>query len=93
MKLFFNHSTLCLQQHGHQDHIVSELLVRKAELHKALKAIQRVREIHKPLDIVPRGLTQTTFCDECSVINGLDEDRYVKYPCPTIKALDGKFDE
>ena len=45
-------------------------------------AIQRVRELHKPVD---------NYCDECSMY--LVEDKYsvyIGYPCDTIKALDGE---
>ena len=50
-------------------------------------ADERVRALHRPVDIEPSD----TICGECSY--GLRNGRYlppvVEYPCPTIAALDG----
>lgn len=50
------------------------------------EAVERVRELHKPVVMY----TNQTFCDHC-----WDEDlqMYYKYPCPTIKELDGETNE
>ena len=51
-----------------------------------MQAIERVRELHKPIACGNCGsVTCEAFCDECSVEYG----NAVKYPCSTIKALDG----
>lgn len=48
-------------------------------------AIQRVREIHKPVEYYGQR-----FCAVC-VVDGIPES--ISYPCPTIKALDGDTDD
>lgn len=56
------------------------------------EAIERVRELHKsyqPDLLSPNHL----MCEECSGINnGGFPALFVKYPCETIKALDGEQD-
>lgn len=42
------------------------------------EAIQRVRELHKPLQ--DKWLSDLRWCAICEV----------EYPCPTIQALDGE---
>lgn len=44
------------------------------------KAIERVRELHKPVEN-----EIGTYCHEC-----IDNPDSWRYPCPTIKALDGE---
>ena len=53
------------------------------ELFTAKKAIQRVRDLHKP----------ASWC--CAMCDGAEEKRCAEcfnqpYPCPTIKVLDGE---
>jgi len=55
-----------------------------AELSEAKQAIQRVRELHKPSEML--GIWDAV----CSVCTEGDLHDYVEYPCPTIKALDGE---
>ena len=48
-----------------------------------LAAIERVRELHKE--------DNTGYCELCTAIATPDGSDYLsKYPCPTIKALDGE---
>lgn len=58
-----------------------------AEVRRLQAADERVRALHRPVDIEPSD----TICGECSY--GLRNGRYlppvVEYPCPTIAALDG----
>lgn len=47
------------------------------------QAIERVRELHKP--------DNWNDCEHCSIIASPDGNEYLsRYPCPTIKALDGE---
>lgn len=53
-------------------------------------AIQRVRDLHRPVAIEERGqdgalVTVGYECDYC----GNWDDLALTYPCPTIRALDG----
>lgn len=63
--------------------ILTDLLILK-------NAIENVRELHKsyqPDLLSPNHL----MCEECSGINnGGHPSLFVRYPCPTLKALDGK---
>ena len=54
-------------------------------LTSAEKAVERVRELHKPIEDAGR-LGIYNICKHCSE---LAEIAY-KYPCETIKALDGE---
>ena len=58
-----------------------------AEVRRLRAAEDRVRALHRPVEIEPSD----TICGECSY--GLRNGRYlppvVEYPCPTIAALDG----
>lgn len=54
----------------------------QAYIEEQLAAIQRVRELHVP---ITRGL----YIGHCRVCEIRDEP--IKYPCPTIKALDGEL--
>ena len=56
----------------------------EAYVTKNLKAIQRVRELHKEIN----GPADDTTCSACA----FDEVNYPQYPCPTIQALDGNND-
>jgi hypothetical protein len=57
------------------------------QLFKLQEAIERVRELHRPLDMNLDG--RHLVCKGCT--NEIWEDeKYVEYPCPTIKALEGK---
>jgi hypothetical protein len=59
---------------------------------EAVESIKRVRELHPPLE----RLTSTgtgIYCRSCSHLATVNCPEYVhliEYPCPTIKALDGK---
>lgn len=57
------------------------------------EAIVRVRELHKPLkdeDDVYFPSSDERYCSVCfEDRDGWDNYVYIKYPCPTIKALDG----
>lgn len=52
-----------------------------------LKAIRRVRELHKPVTSI---FNDTEVCITCSHICKHEMDSDVLYPCPTIEALDGE---
>ena len=58
---------------------------------EALAAIERVRKLHKPTE---DGLYCSHDFIECHSYSGLYCDEFcktfVKYPCPTIKALEGE---
>lgn len=47
------------------------------------QAIQRVRELHSPQTIRWSTGLEETYCSCDNELNGI-------YPCPTIKALEGK---
>ena len=68
----------------------SELIdVWQAEAQRCARAIERVRELHKPykFDV----LVDLQACSECSQINRHGISVFsVLHPCPTIKALDGE---
>ncbi len=51
--------------------------IRKMKQHELELAIQRVRELHKPIQLSPEW---GDHCEHC------DQD----FPCATIKALDGE---
>ncbi len=52
---------------------------------KQAKAIESVRELHKE--------DNTGYCELCTAIATPDGSDYLsKYPCPTIKALNGDLD-
>jgi hypothetical protein len=48
------------------------------------EAIQRVRELHKPVAGI--GVTECAVC----IDDRMHWTESVEYPCPTIKALDGE---
>ena len=57
-----------------------------AEVRRLRAMEQRVRALHRPVDIEPSD----TVCGECSY--RMPNGRYlpvVEHPCPTIDALDG----
>lgn len=54
-----------------------------AELNKAREAIERVRQLHQPIE---NGEWEP-HCSHCR--EGVGYVDFVDYPCPTIKALDG----
>lgn len=58
-----------------------------AERDAALAAIERVRAIHRPVEIEP----SSTICGECSfkLPNGKFFGKVEEWPCPTLAALDG----
>jgi hypothetical protein len=75
--------------HVHKDLLIyndsNYVAVEVPELSKgfeAIKAVARVRELHSETN----GPSDDTTCKVCVV----DEYNYPEYPCPTIKALDGK---
>lgn len=49
------------------------------------KAIERVRELHKPQETMVKPYQVEIICRWCS-----SDPKYVVYPCQTIKALDGE---
>jgi hypothetical protein len=54
--------------------------------HQPNQAIERVRELHKE--------DNTGYCELCTAIATPDGSDYLsKYPCPTIKALDGESND
>ena len=59
----------------------------RAERDAALAALERVRAIHRPVEIEP----SSTICGECSfkLPNGKYFGKIVEFPCPTVAALDG----
>lgn len=69
---------------------MSELVWDMQDAGEFYAAIQSVRELHKPYQIdllSPNHL----MCEECSGINnGGYPALFVRYPCSTIKALDGE---
>ena len=58
-----------------------------AEVRRLQAADERVRALHRPVDIEPSD----TICGECSyrMPNGRYLHPVVEHPCPTIAALDG----
>ncbi len=54
------------------------------DLRQTVERIQKVRELHKPVPMVP-GLDTPPVCAGCE-----NPARVVPYPCPTIQALDEK---
>jgi hypothetical protein len=55
-------------------------------------SIERVRKLHVPHQTLQyRGGKELwlTGCEQC-METGSDYEYFVEYPCPTIKALDGK---
>ena len=48
------------------------------------EAVWRVRELHSKIN----GPADDFICSHCFI----DEYVYYEFPCPTIKALDGKID-
>ena len=69
-------------------HQTEIFLMKQIEKYKA--QVERVRELHKPYQwdaLLPNSL----LCFECSKINERGSNMFsIKYPCPTIKALDGE---
>lgn len=57
---------------------------------KDQEAIQRVRELHKPVTSY-KGIhhDEIVGCYECEE-TGSGREYWVEYPCPTIKALNGE---
>ena len=51
------------------------------DLRQTVARIQKVRELHKPVPMVP-GLDTPLVCDGCE-----NPARFVYWPCPTIQAL------
>lgn len=61
----------------------------KGVAHRYKQAIERVRDLHKPFQF--DALSSKRACTECSQINKHGMSVFgIEYPCPTIKALDGK---
>ena len=67
--------------------VIDDVPALLAGVRRLQAADERVRALHRPVDIEPSD----TICGECSY--GLRNGRYlppvVEYPCPTIAALDG----
>ena len=57
--------------------------------YESLRAIKRVRELHKAVNIASDGFPEWVICEGCSH-KDYDQDQLIDYPCPTIKALDGE---
>jgi hypothetical protein len=62
------------------------------ELVNAWEAVQRVVELHKPVNGPYDDLSCETCTDYLNIYAGeiSSEPAYVEYPCPTIEALDGE---
>ena len=62
-----------------------EMLAILDRLRKAEARIEKVREMHRPIDIEPSD----TICGECSLQlpNGHFFGKVVEWPCETVKAL------
>jgi hypothetical protein len=57
---------------------------------KDMEAIQRVRELHKPIpSFKGKNLETIMGCLECEE-TGSGREYLVEYPCPTIQALNGE---
>lgn len=72
---------------GHWDIVHERLMALRPERDEARAQAERVRELHRPVEIEPSD----TICAECS--NRMPNGRYmptVEWPCPTIRALDGE---
>ena len=63
---------------------ISTKLYQQSMERELLVAVDRVNELHKRIV----GPYDNYVCDHCTDLYG-DEDAYIEYPCPTIKALDG----
>lgn len=64
----------------------------EAERDAALARIERVREVHRAVEVEPSA----TICGGCSTRRGQGDTfryfPYVEWPCPTIRALDGEVE-
>ena len=66
--------------------VITDVPALLAEVRRLRAMEQRVRALHRPVDIEPSD----TICGECSY--RMPNGRYlqqVDYPCPTLAALDG----
>lgn len=57
-------------------------------LKQALNAIQAIRVLHSPIDAAiygGRNAYKVQVCTGC----GQDDGNWQRYPCPTIKAIEG----
>lgn len=63
----------------------SQLLALVERVREAEARIEKVREMHRPIDIEPSD----TICGECSLQlpNGHFFGKVVEWPCETVKAL------
>ncbi|GAA1337310.1 hypothetical protein [Arthrobacter roseus] len=75
----------------HTESLIAKIAEGTNKLHSRIDAqcaaIQRVRDIHAPMDAVMyAGKSQHVdlFCTGC----GQDDGNWSIWPCPTIKALD-----
>ena len=57
----------------------------KPSFDELIKAIERVRELHKPFG------ENNEWCDHCEIGQNSGYE-WADYPCDTIKALDGRND-
>ena len=68
--------------------LAAELLAARARLAELDAQLDRVREVHQPIEALniryPRGRL-TEVCTGC----GTDDGNWQIYPCPTIRALNG----
>ena len=56
-----------------------------------MQAIERVRELHKPIDETNENGFVNTVCSGCYDEDASTGEKFHDlYPCPTIKALDGE---
>lgn len=66
-----------------------------APYEKAVEAVQRIRDLHRPAEMSdPAGISQAVFtgCVHCTEMSALDDEwvSVVLWPCLTIKALGGE---
>lgn len=62
-------------------------LVKHPPIYKNIKAIERVRELHKEVEVFYRGEI-ILGCEYCFKASKYFREIF-EYPCETIKALDG----
>lgn len=72
-----------IHKYGYKDLVHNDNQKNECPVCKPEQAIQRVRELHKP--------DRDGDCVHCVTIATPDGSEYLsRYPCPTIKALDGE---
>ena len=68
-------------------HAPEDIAALLAEVERLRARIEKVRELHKPIDALNTSVNQIQqVCIGC----GQDDGNWQRWPCPTIRALDGE---